>query len=77
MDLKQYQEQEKLMGESMAKYQQSVVELTGLDPRGGQLGPPEIYTAGYKAAVDYSMSDEFKTRILEIIAEAKKTDIII
>jgi len=48
----EYQKQEKKVGEEMAKYQQATMELTGLDTRGGQLGPIEIYKVARKAAMD-------------------------
>ena len=64
MEYKDYEATEKDMGETMAKYQQSVLEITGLDPRGGQIGPIEIYKVARKAIEDY-------------MAEKKKTDIII
>ena len=52
MKFEDYQKQEQKVGEEMARYQQATMELTGLDPRGGQIGPIEIYKVARKAAQD-------------------------
>lgn len=43
---------EQQLGKAMSEYQSYIKELTGLDPRGGQIGPIEIYRVARKAAQD-------------------------
>ena len=43
---------EETVGKTMADYQQYLMELSGIDPRGGNIGPSEIYKIAYKAAMD-------------------------
>ncbi len=43
---------EETVGKTMADYQQYLKELSGIDPRAGQIGPSEIYKIAYKAAMD-------------------------
>ena len=53
MKFEEYQKQEQKLGVEMAQYQQAVQELTGLDPRGGQVGAIEIYKVARKACEDF------------------------
>jgi hypothetical protein len=62
-----FKENEKLeneVGSVMAKYQAYIKDLTGMDPRGGQIGPIEIYKIARKAAED--VLKESKTIITDL-----------
>ena len=53
--MSKFKDNEKLeveVGSVMAKYQTYIKELTGVDPRAGQIGPIEIYKIARKAAED-------------------------
>ena len=52
------------VGKVMANYQQYIKELTGVDPRSGQIGPIEIYRIARKAAED--VMKESKTIITDL-----------
>ena len=52
MNMKKMGDLENKVTTTMQELQKAILDLTGLDPRGGQIGPLEIYKCARKAAED-------------------------